>query len=84
MLFKIFKAGLFKIVQKNMLDFYFPLICHSVLVLKLGKQIRSYVFVLKTVDISGLVITAVLLKEVTVPKGSLNMYCYLCTDASVI
>lgn len=46
MLCKIFKAGLFKTVQKSMLDFYLPLICHSVLVLKLGKQIRSYVFVL--------------------------------------
>lgn len=51
MLFKIFKAGLFKIIQKSMLDFYFPLPCHSVLVLKLEKQIRSYVFVLKTADV---------------------------------
>lgn len=51
MLFKIFKAGLYKTVQKSLLDFYLPLVCHSVLVLRLGKQIRSYVFVLKTVDI---------------------------------
>lgn len=51
MLFKIFKAGLFETVQKSLLDFYLPLVCHSVLVLRLGKQIRSYVFVLKTVDI---------------------------------
>lgn len=43
MLFEIFKAGLFKIARKSMLDFYLPLICHSVLVLKLGKQIRSYI-----------------------------------------
>lgn len=51
MLFKIFKATLFKIMQKSMLDFYLPLLCHSLLVLKLEKHIRSYVFVLKTVDI---------------------------------
>lgn len=51
MMFKIFKDGLFKIIQKNVLDFYLPLPCHSVLVFKPEKQIRSYVFVLKTVDI---------------------------------
>lgn len=51
MLFKIFKAGLYKIIQKSVVDFYLALPCHSVLVLKLEKQIRSYVFVLKTVDI---------------------------------
>lgn len=49
--FKIFKAGLFKIARKGMLDFYLPLVYHSALVLKLGKKIRSYVFILKTVDI---------------------------------
>lgn len=87
MLFKIFKASLFKVMQKSILDFYLAMPCLSVLVLKLEKQITSYVFALKAVDIQGVVITAVqplLLRKLTVPKGSLNIYCYLCTDASVI
>lgn len=87
MLFKIFKASLFKVMQKSILVFYLAMPCVSVLALKLEKQIRSYVFALKAGDKKGVVITLVQLlslKKFTVPKGSLNIYCYLCTDASVI